>query len=397
MTLERKRLDILLVNSNDEKPVRPWTFDGMLLMEQDTGNLFQLRQGAWVEIAGSGGGGGLVDSVFGRTGDVVAQTGDYNTTLVTEGTNFYHTPARAKAAVDKAHVDSLGANAATLGGLASTSFGRLAVNQTWTGRNKYQNETLHIDKGDVTIYAGPTNKLPTFGFNDSVYVALDRLNNINDCSFLFLTDGAVMAEFGLISDDDFHIKTVTGPAGGETFTDKIILRNQAEGFVDLITNSRTFNVTAVPRHIIGNSNGTTSGAGLELEYDQPNTLARIRSIERGNTFRRLNLEANGFEFFSGGGFISPVAAISHLGSSFNTGVTFMQNVDVNGRIRQLTLTTPSDGNDTVTTKSYVDSQFVIAQAEPSAPASGARLYVDSTSGDLKVKFANGTVKTLATN
>lgn len=45
---------------------------------------------------GGGGGGGSVTSVFGRTGVVVAQSGDYNTDLVTEGSvNLYYTNARA--------------------------------------------------------------------------------------------------------------------------------------------------------------------------------------------------------------------------------------------------------------------------------------------------------------
>ncbi len=40
-----------------------------------------------------------VTSVFGRTGAVIAQSGDYSTTLVTEGTNLYYTDARARAAI----------------------------------------------------------------------------------------------------------------------------------------------------------------------------------------------------------------------------------------------------------------------------------------------------------
>jgi hypothetical protein len=44
-------------------------------------------------------GAGAVSSVFGRTGAVVAVTGDYNTDLVTEGsTNLYYSNARARAA-----------------------------------------------------------------------------------------------------------------------------------------------------------------------------------------------------------------------------------------------------------------------------------------------------------
>ncbi|MEY2647021.1 MAG: hypothetical protein RL158_997 [Bacteroidota bacterium] len=45
-------------------------------------------------------GAGAVSSVFGRTGAVVATTGDYNTDLVTEGsTNLYYSNARARAAL----------------------------------------------------------------------------------------------------------------------------------------------------------------------------------------------------------------------------------------------------------------------------------------------------------
>ncbi len=40
-----------------------------------------------------------VSSVFSRTGAVTAQSGDYTTTLVTEGTNLYFTAARARAAI----------------------------------------------------------------------------------------------------------------------------------------------------------------------------------------------------------------------------------------------------------------------------------------------------------
>ena len=50
----------------------------------------------WSQEGGSGIGG--VTSVFGRTGIVTAQSGDYTTTQVTEGTNLYFTSARAAAA-----------------------------------------------------------------------------------------------------------------------------------------------------------------------------------------------------------------------------------------------------------------------------------------------------------
>jgi len=61
-----------------------------------------------------------VTSVFGRTGAVVAQSGDYTTTLVTEGTNLYFTNARARAAFSES-VIGLDYNSIT--GILSTTAG----------------------------------------------------------------------------------------------------------------------------------------------------------------------------------------------------------------------------------------------------------------------------------
>lgn len=53
----------------------------------------------WVSIGSFGSGGGLVDSVFGRTGSIIAQSGDYTTDLVTESSNLYFTNLRAQNAL----------------------------------------------------------------------------------------------------------------------------------------------------------------------------------------------------------------------------------------------------------------------------------------------------------
>jgi hypothetical protein len=50
-----------------------------------------------------------VTSVFGRTGAVVATSGDYTTTQVTEGTNLYFTDARARAAISLTTTGTSGA------------------------------------------------------------------------------------------------------------------------------------------------------------------------------------------------------------------------------------------------------------------------------------------------
>jgi len=48
-----------------------------------------------------------VTSVFGRTGVITAQSGDYTTSQVTEGTNLYFTAARADAQIAAANIDDL--------------------------------------------------------------------------------------------------------------------------------------------------------------------------------------------------------------------------------------------------------------------------------------------------
>jgi len=60
----------------------------LTLTQQDGGTI----TANWTDIA-------PVTSVFARTGAVVAQSGDYTTTLVTEGTNLYYLDSRARAAI----------------------------------------------------------------------------------------------------------------------------------------------------------------------------------------------------------------------------------------------------------------------------------------------------------
>jgi hypothetical protein len=108
---------------------------------------------------------GAVTSVFGRTGAVVAVSGDYNTDLVTEGsTNLYYTNTRARAAFS-ANVGSaltynsstgrytlLAADSGTSGYLTSTD---------WNAFNNKQNSfgtgtTSQFLRGDLVWAAPPT-------------------------------------------------------------------------------------------------------------------------------------------------------------------------------------------------------------------------------------------------
>ena len=68
-----------------------------------------------------------VSSVFGRTGAVVAVSGDYTTTLVTEGTNLYFTNARAQAAITGGASTITTSNLTASRALVSDGSGKVAV------------------------------------------------------------------------------------------------------------------------------------------------------------------------------------------------------------------------------------------------------------------------------
>lgn len=120
---------------------------------------------------------GGVTSVFGRTGAVVAASGDYTTTQVTEGTNLYYTDGRARGAISLTTTGTSGAatyNNATgafnipnyslsgLGGVPSTR--KLTINgveqdlsadRSWTiyniGTTGLGNATVNVNYGGTYV------------------------------------------------------------------------------------------------------------------------------------------------------------------------------------------------------------------------------------------------------
>ena len=92
-----------------------------------------------------------VTSVFGRTGAVIAQSGDYSTTLVTEGTNLYYTDARARQAISLTTIGSSGpATYTTLTGVLNIpDYGSVL-----TGYVPYTGATQNVNLGEYGISAG---------------------------------------------------------------------------------------------------------------------------------------------------------------------------------------------------------------------------------------------------
>jgi predicted heme/steroid binding protein len=131
-----------------------------------------------------------VTSVFGRTGDIIAQSGDYSTTLVTEGTNLYFTESRARASISSS---ATGLTYTTATGVLSLTSGyaipTTASQVTWD--NAYDNM---IVSAAVT---GTTTKTLTLNQQDGGNITASWTDyDTAPVTSVFGRLGAVVAESG---------------------------------------------------------------------------------------------------------------------------------------------------------------------------------------------------------
>ena len=94
-----------VANSTERLALMP--SDGLVVQQLDTHTLYiyDALGASWSVV---GGGAGAVSTVFGRTGAIVATSGDYNTSQVTENTNLYFTQARTIASPLTGYVSGAG-------------------------------------------------------------------------------------------------------------------------------------------------------------------------------------------------------------------------------------------------------------------------------------------------
>jgi len=131
-----------------------------------------------------------VTSVFGRTGAVVAQSGDYTTTLVTEGTNLYFTDQRARNVISSSIT---GIDYTNTTGIFSLTTGYFIPTTTQSGTwNTAYNRS--ITSAAVT---GTTTKTLTLNQQDGGTVTASWTDdNTNIITSVFGRTGAVVAESG---------------------------------------------------------------------------------------------------------------------------------------------------------------------------------------------------------
>jgi hypothetical protein len=152
-----------------------------------------------------------VTSVFGRTGDVIATSGDYTTTLVTEGTNLYYTDARARAS--NSFVAGSGAYNSTTGVITIP-----------TNNNQITNGSNFITLASLSATSPLSYNSSTGAFSISQsntttngYLSFTDWNTFNGKQAALNGTGFVKASGTTISyDNSTYLTTISGiTAGGE--------------------------------------------------------------------------------------------------------------------------------------------------------------------------------------
>lgn len=154
----------------------------LTLNQQDGGTV----TASWTDINTD-----AVTSVFGRTGAVVAASGDYTTTQVTEGTNLYFTDARARAAISLTTTGTSGAATYSGGTLNIPQYQGVLTNPvTGTGTtNTLPKFTAASTIGNSNIT--DTGSLITLGSNSYVngrlWIGTTNQNNISLANYTNMT------------------------------------------------------------------------------------------------------------------------------------------------------------------------------------------------------------------
>jgi len=245
-----------------------------------------------------------VTSVFGRFGTVVAQSGDYNTDLVTEGTtNLYFTTARARASISAgsgiAYNSTTGVISSTSGGGSVTSVG-LSMPSAFTVTNSPVTTagTLTVTgAGDTTQYIAGDGSLVTF---PSMSTASTLIRGIRNNTGATLTKGTVIYISGATGNRPTVSKAI---ATGDTTSAQTFglvqadIANEANGNVVCIGDLTGLNTSAFDEGDQLYLSSTVAGAYTTVKQYAPNHLVYIGIITRSHPTQgqiEVNIQ-NGYE------------------------------------------------------------------------------------------------------
>jgi hypothetical protein len=275
-----------------------------------------------------------VTSVFGRTGAVVATSGDYTTTQVTEGTNLYFTDARARAAISLTTTGTSGAATYTSGVLNIPQYQGVLTNPiTGTGATTeiaYFNGTTSITSEAAFNYDASLNRL---GVNTTNPNATIGGNSALDAGYglLIKTGAANYNGIGIAIDSTYGNLISTEKLGTATARNLTLL-NQS-GFVSLKENGN-FGVNTL--------NPSVSGTGIDV-YSSTSTGIRFHTATSGTTVT----DGAGINFSAANnlGISNYEAGTIDIVTNGNSGVFIATNgfVGINGATPSVALTVTGAG------------------------------------------------------
>lgn len=244
-----------------------------------------------------------VTSVFGRTGAIVAQAGDYTTTLVAEGTNLYFTDQRARNVISSSITGIDYSNTTGIFSLASGFVIPTTTQATqWT--------TAYNDSIISAAVTGTTTKTLTLNQQDGGTVTASWTDdNTNIITSVFGRTGAVVAQSGdytttLVTEgDNLYFTTArareaislttTGTSGPATYSSSTGILNipQYQGGVTSF-NTRTGAITLTstdvtdalgftPENVANKSNDTALGTSSTLYPTQNAVKVYVDSATAG--------------------------------------------------------------------------------------------------------------------
>jgi len=203
---------------------------------------------------------GAVSSVFGRTGAVVAASGDYTTTQVTEGTNLYYTDARARAS-----------NSFTAGsGAYNSTTGVITIP---TNTNQLTNGASFIT---LTSLSGSTG----ISYNNTTGVITSTITQYTDAlaraSISLTTTGTSGASTYNSTTGVLNIPQYSGGGGGGTVTSVAALTLGTSG-TDLSSSVANSTTTPVITLNVPTASATNRGALSSADWSTFNNKANALS------------------------------------------------------------------------------------------------------------------------
>lgn len=286
-----------------------------------------------------------VSSVFGRTGAVTAQSGDYTTTQVTEGTNLYYTQSRFDTAFS----------------------GKTTTNLT-EGTNLYYTDGRVSANADVAANTAARHNAVTLGTANGLSLSTQQLSlglaSSTTNGALSSTDWSTFnakqsaLTFGNLTESTSSVLTITGGSGAVIGSGTTIQVKQASGSQSGFLSSTDWNTFNNKQAALTNPVTGTGTSGYLPKFTGSTTIGdsaisdngSILSFGRNATFSGtatfgsdIFTYVNGGIFFNGGGsYVSGVFQNAN-GLNLQTGTTPRITIVPTGNVLINTTTDSTSG------------------------------------------------------